>query len=262
MQGKIFKKIAELIDKDETVAMVTIVETRGSTPRKAGAKMLVTGKAKTYGTIGGGKLEAQIIQQALTCLKTSQPLFISFDFSNRDSNETDMLCGGKLTVFIEPVTGIERLIIFGAGHVGQAVYHFARYLDFYVIVADDRANFANKQRFPEADEIIVAPLETILKKINLDRNSYIVIATRAHAKDQRCLKHVLQFPAKYIGMLGSKTKWSQIKKNLIKQGVKESKLRKVHCPIGLDIGAVTPEEIGISIVAELIQTRYKASARK
>jgi xanthine dehydrogenase accessory factor len=254
-QSQFYEKILDLLRAGKRGALVTVIETEGSTPRKMGAKMLVTEDLELVGTVGGGCVEAEIIAAARTCMKTRQLMIKDFDLTRINGDENDMLCGGRLRVMIEPIAGDDHLLICGGGHVGLALYQICRLLDFRITVTDDRPQFASKQRFPEADQVIAAPYEKQFQSLSITPNTFIAIVTRAHAGDEICLKHALQSPASYIGLLGSRTKFAMLKKRLVDSGVSRTQLKRIHCPIGLDIGAVTPEEIAVSIAAEMIKHR-------
>ncbi len=261
-QARFYEKVLDLIRAGKRGAVVTIISTEGSTPRKTGAKMLVSEDLELFGTVGGGCVEAEIIAAARTCMKSQKLVVKDFDLTRINRDENDMLCGGRLRVMIEPITGDDQLLIFGGGHVALALYQICRLLDFRVTITDDRAQFANKQRFPEADQVFAAPYDQQFQSLSITPNTFIVIVTRAHADDEICLRHALKSPAWYIGLLGSRSKFAQLKKRLIDAGVPRTQLKRIHCPIGLDIGAVTPEEIAVSIAAEIIQHRVALSTSR
>ncbi len=264
---EILHKAVELLEEGREVVFATIIECAGSVPRREGTKMLITAEGKTYGSIGGGVIEQQVIQLAKTALAEGKIIIEEFSFAGRESRQEGMICGGRVTVLIEPQQTAETLIICGAGHIGIAVHQICQLLGFNIIVIDDRAEFANQERFPQATKIIVASFESALSNLATQvkcnyLKTYFVICTRHHQSDQTCLELALKTPATYIGMLGSRTKWEQIKKNLLAKGVRKKDIQRVHCPIGLDIGAITPEEIAVSIAAEIIQHRAKCLKQK
>jgi xanthine dehydrogenase accessory factor len=195
-------------------------------------------------------------------MKTRQLVVKEFDLTRINRGENDMLCGGRLRVMIEPITSDDQLMIFGGGHVALALYQICQLLDFRITVTDDRVQFANKQRFPEADRVLAAPYGQQFQSLSITPNTFIVIVTRAHAGDEICLRHALKSPASYIGLLGSRSKFAQLKKRLVDAGVPRAQLKRIHCPIGLDIGAITPEEIAVSIAAEIIQHRVSLSTSR
>ncbi len=268
MSEKIYNAIYEILKQNKKGALITIVDTKGSTPRKAGTKMFITEDGDSFGTIGGGNFETAMIKEALNFihknkfLTSKSPKGISnvlikeFDLSALDKNEFDMHCGGKMKVLIEPITSSPKAIIFGGGHISITLVKILKLLEFHITVLDDRKKYANKNRFPEVDKVIAGNFERQFSKLKVDDNTYLIIVTRAHSQDQTCLQFALQTKPKYIGMIGSKMKWEGIKKNLIKKGIKKKEFERVHCPIGLSINAQTPEEIAISICAEIIKIKY------
>jgi xanthine dehydrogenase accessory factor len=337
---EIYKKAVKLLRIGENIALVTVISTTGSTPGKIGYKMLVWGKnGETFGTVGGGSIEAEMIDTAKNILPGTEVQVFKFNLDDTADDEK-AICGGTIEFSVEtfdknslglfkeifaaiedggkgalisiisPNKGPEKIIlkniyqidkaadanfpsetiefikrviekgqaaketlkdggeifiesiceqatvfIFGAGHLSYYISRFAKLLNFRVAVCDERAEFANKKRFPNADDIIVEYFEKIFDKINVNKNSYIVIVTRGHKCDEIVLERAVQTDAKYIGMIGSKSKTLTILKNLSEKGIPEEALSRVYSPIGLSIGAVTPEEIALSIVCELVKIR-------
>lgn len=251
----IFQELANLLNRGEAAAIAVIIRMEGSTPRKTGARMLVRGDGTTLGTIGGGRPEAETIQTALQCLKTRSIQILSFDLNTLKDPDMDLRCGGSVMILVEPIFPPDKCIIFGGGHVGFAIYSILSMVDFNVTMVDDRKMYASKKRFPNAKKIICAPYKNACEKLSPDKNTYIVICTRAHGHDEDCLRWALKGSAEYIGMLGSRKKVEYFRKKLRGEGIKPNMLRRLHAPIGLDIGAVTPEEIAVSVAAEMIQIR-------
>lgn len=344
----------QLAEQGQDLAWVSVVETRGSTPRHSGAQMLVTADGRARGTIGGGPLEASAIQQALEVLKCKQSRVAEFDLSNREAGESGMICGGRVSLLIEyvaagspawlellhalvvlaserrrgwlvsvlppaeePVAGQEGrevkilgrclvddrgevygepavpadilrelarkggsadqllaqgpdriylqpvgprevLYIFGAGHCGQSLATVADLVGFATVVVDDRKEFASPERFPRAERLVIPEsFDQALADLPIDEESYLVIMTRGHVHDKTVLAQALRTPAAYIGMIGSRKKVAQTFRELEQEGTPAEALARVHAPIGLDIGSETPEEIAVSIVAELIQERAR-----
>jgi xanthine dehydrogenase accessory factor len=335
----------QLLDNHEEFVLATIVSRHGSAPRTAGTRMIVTGDGRAAGTIGGGLLEAKVIQTAGGVLSSRRPMVIAFDMTHSEAAGMDMICGGGLEVLlefvdrgspvaevfkpwrenqsfpepchlltvlrfssgnlegvdhgllqnqrvvcgdlrlapaslerlsrdhcgataprtvsigeslilIEPVLPVETVFLFGAGHVAQPIARLAALVGFRVRVVDDRAEFANPERFPEAEAIHLATdFDSALNGLAVNRRAFIVIVTRGHLHDKAVLMQALRTEAAYIGMIGSRRKREQIFGALLRQGFTAADLRRVHSPIGLNIGAETPEEIAVSIVAELIQAR-------
>jgi xanthine dehydrogenase accessory factor len=334
-----------LLDDHKRFVLATIVSRHGSTPRTAGTRMIVSEGGRAVGTIGGGLLEARVIQKAGDVLSSRRPMMIPFDMTHTETATMDMICGGRLEVLlefvdcgspaaivfkcwreaycasepclfltvlrfangdvegidhgllknqgvvcgdlslapetlerlnrdhcsatglrtvsigddlilIEPILPAETVFLFGAGHVAQPTARLAVFVGFRVQVVDDRAEFANPERFPEAEEIHVATdFDSALKGLAVNRRSFIVIVTRGHLHDKTVLMQALRTEAAYIGMIGSRRKRAHVFNALLNQGFTQADLKRVHSPIGLDISAETPEEIAVSIVAELIQAR-------
>lgn len=253
--NRVLEAAADLVRQGRRGAMVTITETTGSTPRKAGAKMLVDDQGRVTGTVGGGCVEADLFALAREVMRTGRVATHDVDLTARNAAENDMLCGGKLKVLIEPVAGDDRLIVFGGGHISRAISALCAPLDLHVTVTDDRPQFASSERFPSADAVLAAPFETQFEQLKVDANTLLVIVTRGHTHDEICVEQALQTPARYIGLVGSRTKVAVFKANLREKGFSEEQLGRVKCPCGVDIGAETPEEIAVSIVAELIAVR-------
>jgi len=259
LASDIYRAIEELLKSGQRGALLTIFETTGSTPRKAGAKMLVREDGTVCGTIGGGCVEADLYADAQAVIKSQEIVVKEVDLTVKSLDELDMACGGKIKVLIEPVRAPEKLIIFGAGHVSHALYRVCRDLDFIITVTDDRSAFASKERFPDA-ELIVAPFEEQWEQVKVDANTYIAIVTRGHSGDEECLRGALRSRARFVGLIGSRTKLARFRRNLLDEGFSEKDMERIHCPIGLDIGAETPEEIAVSIAAQLVACRRGCEA--
>ena len=350
---EIYQKIVELLHKDTLSVLATIIRQAGPSPRGVGAKCLIMHDGSFIGTVGGGIVEAKIIQAAKKVLNTGLPLRLSFSLRASDVAETDMLCGGDMEVFLEPVSptfsstisifekalevssrggpgllatlldekqwqqgeapriflekkgkpvrslpkghemekalsikmdtvlearlplvlslpdssgnqievfvepimGNPTLYVFGGGHVSSNIVPFASRVGFQVVVIDDRQEFADPKNFPDAREVRLLPFEDVTAKLPVEESSYLVIVTRGHVHDKTVLAQALKTDAKYIGMIGSTRKRDIIYKKLMEEGFTRDELSRVHSPIGLEIGAETPEEIAVSIVAELIKIR-------
>ena len=338
---------ADLLHDRRTFVLATIVGRHGSAPRTAGTRMIVTDDGRAIGTIGGGLLEAHVLQKARDVLASGIPALLPFDLTHSDVAGMDMICGGRLDVLleivrpgstsatvveswskaaaaielsffltrvrisggtvatiahgllqqermvcgdidldphtiagvmrdcgrpnglqiaateegillIEPIIPAETVFVFGAGHVAQPTARLARMVGFRVCIVDDRVEFANADRFPDADDIrVITNFDVALNGLGIDDRGYIVIVTRGHLHDRTVLKQALRTRAGYIGMIGSRRKRDHIFSSLLKEGYPESELKRVHSPIGLDIDAESCEEIGVSIVAELVQARAR-----
>lgn len=349
----IYAKMVELLKKKRFSVLATMIRQTGAAPRHAGTKFLIMEDGSFLGTIGGGLLEAQVLEGAKEVFKTHSPLRLNFILKGKDVEKTDMICGGDAEVFLEPVSpeninhldifkramdvnrrggaGVlativnedpwqaepipkmfmdpdgERIgalsglketeddlreelkqvqtrgeptvlichdeegnelelfveplaskpvvYVFGGGHVSSQIVPMAAKVGFRVVVVDDRAEFADANNFPEAWKVHEYSFEGVLDKFPVDESSYFVIVTRGHMHDKTVLAQALRTPAKYIGMIGSRRKRDMIYDALLKEGFTKTDIGRVHAPIGLDIGAETPEEIAVSIVAELIKVR-------
>lgn len=254
----IYEEIVKLRQEGRRGAVATIVNVRGSIPSFETAKMLVRDDGSIAGTIGGGCVEAEVWQAAREVMESEKPRSVTFNLNQDPKYDTGLVCGGTLDIFIEPVLPPALLYIFGAGHVSVNLYKVATNAGFDVIVSDDREAYANRERFPEAKEVIAEDFEQAMAKITPSESSYIVIVTRGHRDDMRVLRWAVQTQARYVGMIGSKRKTITIFRELVKEGLKPELFERVHAPVGLDIGAITPEEIAVAITAELIAVRRHA----
>src|ERR1017187_3506463 len=255
----IFEEIYKLKREGKRAALATIINARGSTPSVVAAKMLVLEDGSILGTVGGGCVEFDVRKRAMAVIQDEKPRNFTFDLDQRPDDDTGLLCGGSVQVFIEPVIPTPVLYIFGAGHVGLNVCKVAALAGFEVIVCDDREQYANRERFPEAREIHAGEMDAVLSELSPSAASYIVIVTRGHRHDMRVLRWALDTPAHYIGMIGSGRKVLTIFQQLEAEGAARESFQRVFAPIGLEISAAMPEEIAISIVAELIAIRRRCA---
>jgi len=239
-----------------------IVNATGSIPSFETAKMLVREDGSIVGTIGGGAGEAAVIREAKEALATGRPKLLSFDLHENPRLDLGMVCGGSLNVFVEAIQPAPVAYLFGAGHVGRLVAQAAKIARFEVEVVDDRPDFANPQRFPEARAIHAGEVEAALKALKPNARSLVFIATRGHLFDAVALRWAVDTPAAYIGMIGSKRKVRFVYDKLKRDGVTDEQFARVNAPVGLDVGAVTPEEIAISVVAEMIAVVRKSNAAR
>ncbi len=254
----IYEQIVDLRRQGRRGAVATITNVRGSIPSFQTAKMLVRDDGSIVGTIGGGCVEAEVWQVAREVMEEEKPRSLTFNLNNNPKYDTGLVCGGTLEIFIEPVLPPALLYIFGAGHVAYNLYKVATIAGFDVVVVDDREAYANRERFPDAREVIACDFDLATAELNPPESSYIVIVTRGHRDDMRVLRWALNAHARYLGMIGSRRKTISIYKELEKEGIPAEKFRDVHAPVGLEIGAVTPEEIAVAIVAEMIAVRRHA----
>ena len=249
---QIYEEALRLKRLGRTSAIATIVECRGSSPQKQGAKMLVRDDGSIMGTLGGGCLEADVVQAALMAVKDGNPATLPFELKELEGG---LVCGGSVLVYIEPVLLEPHLMILGAGHVGKALTKLARFTGFRVTVADDREAFANRENIPEANDVVVSGFEQVFKDVAIEAGTFIVVATRGHNHDLDAVKAALRTPARYVGLLGSRRKKGILFNALKAAAFSPEDINRVVIPVGLPIGSVTPEEIAVSIMAQIIQKR-------
>lgn len=254
-----FNKILDSISKSNACASATVVAVVGSSPRKVGARMVVFSDGSTWGTIGGGALEKVVIDDARDALRHHRSILKEYPLDKRSGMQ---VCGGSVSIFIETLEPQKTLVIFGGGHIGLALSVVAKLLHFNVVIVDNRKAFANKERFPHADKVLCCDYAKAFKTIAADHRTFIVIVTHGHAFDAVCLEGALKAEPAYIGMIGSEQKIKHVFNALLKKGFMRSQLRKVHTPVGLEIGAETPEEIAVSIAAQLVQVLREGSLRQ
>lgn len=254
---EVYQELVNVISKGERAVLATIISSQGSTPRKAGAKMLIKEDGTFVGTVGGGGTEHQLRRKVTEVMKSGQPQIAHFDLSGKDG-ALQMICGGQMDIFLEPVLPPETIYLFGAGHVSQSTATIGKMLGFRVVVIDPRPEYNNSERFPGADSLIVEEYDRAFSKLSVDENGYIVIYTTGHVIDEQCLQFAIGTKAKYIGMIGSKKKAKEVKERLLQKGVPLQQLDRAHSPIGLEISAETPDEIAISILAEIVSVRRSA----
>jgi xanthine dehydrogenase accessory factor len=256
MNREVFAAVADALERGEPAALVTIVSTTGSTPQRIGAKMLVFGDGRTVGTIGGGCYENDAFGKAREAILTRRPEIVHYELSDDFAQETGLICGGQMDVYIEPIEPSPELYVVGAGHVGFHLARLAAEVGFRVHIADDREKFANAERFPTAAEIVVDDIPAWIARANLPPHAYVVIVTRGHTNDLEALRALAPRDLRYLGLIGSRAKVARIYDELAASRMPAEMLTRVHAPIGLDIGAVTPQEIAVSILAELIAVKH------
>ena len=264
MNHEVFAALGEALSRGEEAALVTIVSSNGSTPQRVGAKMLVFGDGRIVGTVGGGCYEHDAIGKARQVLETRKATTVKYDLNDDFAEETGLVCGGQMEVFIEPIEAAPAVYIFGAGHVGYYLAKSAHEAGFGVHVIDDRAAFANRERFPFAASVVVDDIPAWLAQTQIPSTAYAVIVTRGHRNDLDALRALAPRDLRYIGLIGSRAKVARLYDQLLAESnVNPALLERIHAPIGLDLGAVTPQEIAVSIAAELIAVRRgKADALK
>lgn len=251
----IFDEIVRLRRLGQKCALATIVQVRGSIPSYESAKLLVREDGSMVGTIGGGCVEAEVWNAAREVIETERPRHMNFSLGQDAAHDNGLICGGQLNVFVEPVVPQPRAFIFGAGHVSKSISKVAAMAGFATVIVDDRESFANRERFPEADEIFAGEYEEVFPKLEVNGSSYLVIVTRGHRDDMRVLRWAVGSGARYIAMIGSKRKTISVVKELEKEGIRREAFEGLFAPMGLEIGAESPEEIAVSVVAEMIAVR-------
>lgn len=252
----IWRALAELEESHETGVICTIIRSEGSTPRHAGSKMLVYEDGRVTGSIGGGELESRIISASLEVMRDGRPRLLDYNMSDPDRGDPGV-CGGRVEIYMEPITPKPTLVVVGAGHVGRAVAHLAHWLGFRVVVSDDRPEFCDPEIIPEAAEFYPCLLEDLGDQFTITRSTYMVLTTRSVDIDVPGLPKILESPAAYIGVIGSRRRWETARKQLEESGVPAVKLERIQSPMGLDISAETPEEIAVSIMAEIIEIQRR-----
>ena len=257
----IWRVLADLEENHESGVICTIIRSEGSTPRHAGSKMLVYEDGRVAGSIGGGELESRIISAAHEVMRDGRPRLLEYNMSDPDRGDPGV-CGGRVEIYMEPITPKPTLVVVGAGHVGRAVAHLAHWLGFRVVVSDDRPEFCDPEIIPEAAEFYPCALEELSDQFNITRSTYMVLTTRSVDIDVPGLPKLLDSPAAYIGVICSRRRWETARKQLEESGVPPDQLERVQSPMGLDISAETPEEIAVSIMAEIIKIQREIAVKE
>ena len=250
----LYHAASEVEKNHESAALCTVVKSEGSTPRHVGSKMLVYPDGHIVGTVGGGDLEHRVHDEALIALADGRARLLRYSLADPARGDPGV-CGGQVEVFVEPILPAPTVAVIGGGHVGKAVAHLAKWLNFRVVVSDDRPEFCNKDWIPEADEYYVCPMEQLPSHLQIDARTYLVLTTRGSGVDVAGLPALLPSRAAYIGVIGSKRRWATTVQELEKQGLEAQQLAKVRAPMGLELRAETPEEIAVSIMAEILMLR-------
>ena len=256
-----YRETAEIQEEGKSVAICTVIKTSGATPRRAGSKVLVFPDGSIKGTIGGGEMERRVVAEALEALRDGRSRLVGYSLEDTDKGDAGV-CGGHMTVYVEPVIPHPRLVVVGAGHVGQAVAKLAHWLGFRLIVSDDRPEFCTKEQVPDADLFLPGPYSELAEKLDVNPQTYIVLTTGGVQEDLSCLPALLDTQAAYIGAIGSRRRWATTRGLLTEAGVPSEKLDQVSAPIGLELDAETPEEIAVSILAEIIMVRRGGHGRR
>lgn len=251
MGTSIYEEILNLEKSGRSGVLCTIVSTKGSTPRREGSKMLVYEGGEITGTIGGGEMEHRVIDEALEALSEGKPRLVLYAMIDPERGDPGV-CGGQLQIYVEPILPLKTLVIIGGGHVGKAVAYLGKWLGFRVVICDDRSDFLNAESIPEADQFYNDPIRAIRNEIEITPWTYFVLTTRSVEIDISILPTILESEPAYIGVIGSKRRWATTREQLIRYGIPEKKIDLIQSPIGLQLKAETPEEIAVSIMAEII----------
>src|SRR5580698_5907309 len=251
----IYDEIVRLRKLGQKCALATIVQVRGSIPSYESARLLVREDGSIMGTVGGGCVEGEVWAAAREVIETGKPRHLTFSLGEDAAYDNGLICGGQLNIFVEPVIPQPRAYIFGGGHVSKSISKVATLAGFATVIVDDREAYANKERFPEAEETYAEEYESVFGKLDVTSSSYLIIVTRGHRDDMRVLRWAVGTPARYIAMIGSKRKTISVIHELEKEGFDRSLFEKIFAPMGLDIGAESPEEIAVAVVAEMIAVR-------
>ena len=257
---EIYLEVAELIKTNKGGVICTIINSLGSTPRHEGSKMLLFSDGHISGSVGGGEIENWVIREAKQAFIDGRTKLVSYDMVDTKKGDPG-ICGGHVDVFIEPIVPHPRIVIIGGGHVGRAVAHIARWVGFTVAVSDDRIEFCTPEANPDAEEFYPIKMSEIPSHLEITTHTYLVLTTRGMDVDVEGLPSLINTNTAYIGIIGSKRRWEMTKKQLLTMGISKEALSKVHSPIGLELQAESPEEIAISIIAEIIMLRNGGSGK-
>lgn len=247
----LYQALAALEQQNQPATLCTIVSSQGSTPRRTTTKMLVYPDGSIIGTVGGGEVEGQVIEEAIQAIKKGIPRLLSYSLVDPDRGDPGV-CGGQLQIFVEPIMPKPILLIIGSGHVGKEVAHLADWMGFYVVVSDDRPDFCSPEVVPEGKEFYPVPMDELVDQFHITPWTYIVLTTRGAMVDIQGLPALLDTPAAYLGVIGSRRRWETTRRNLLDNGIAQEKLSRVNSPVGLELNAETPEEIAVSIMAEVL----------
>ena len=256
----IYLALARLEASNETAALCTVVHSQGATPRHPGSKMLVYPDGSILGSVGGGEMESRVIAEALLVLVEGQPRRLQYSLYEPERGDPGV-CGGQMEVFVDPVLSKPTLVVVGCGHVGKAVARLGQWLGFWVAVNDDRAELCSPESFPYANAYYPIPLAELPAQLKITNSTFVVLTTRGVPVDVEGLPALLDSPAAYIGVIGSQRRWTTTRKALLEKGLPAEKIDRVHSPMGLELNAETPEEIAVSILAEIIMLRNRGDGQ-
>jgi xanthine dehydrogenase accessory factor len=256
----VYQAVAQAERDNQLAALCTVVRSQGSTPRRASSKMLVYPDGSLMGSVGGGEMESRVIDEARQAMQDGKPRLVEYNMSDPSRGDPGV-CGGQMEIFVEPLIPKPTLVLVGAGHVGRAVVHLASWLGFRVLVSDDRPEFCTPEAIPGADQYYLLPLAELAGRLAINPWTYFVLTTRGVDIDVPGLPSLLRSPAAYIGVIGSRRRWATTRQQLLDKGITEEALGRIRSPMGLDLHAETPEEIAVSIMAEIIQVMHRADDR-
>ena len=256
-----YREIVEIQEEGKSVAICTVIKTSGATPRRAGSRVLVFPDGSIKDTIGGGEMERRVVAEALEALRDGRSRLVDYSLVDPDTGDAGV-CGGHMTVYVEPVVPRPTMVVVGAGHVGRAVAKLAHWLGYQLVVSDERPEYCTKQNVPDADLLLPGPYSELSQKLEVHQQTYVVLTTGGVEEDLRCLPALLETQAAYIGVIGSRRRWATTRRLLAEGGVPAEKLDQVASPIGLELDAETPEEIAVSILAEIIMLRRGGHGRR
>ncbi len=252
--GSIYEEIVALEKSGKAGAICSIIKSSGSTPRHEGSKMIYYAAGKTLGSVGGGEVESRVIEEAKMAIEDGKIHLLHFNMVDPARGDPG-ICGGQLDIYIEPVLPKPTLLIVGGGHVGKALSHLGRWLGYRIVISDDRAEFCTKEYQPDGDAFLPVDMALIPEHMEINRFTFVVLTTRGTDVDVAGLPALLNCEPAYLGVIGSRRRWIMTRKQLIEKGITEDQLKKIHSPIGLELQAETPEEIAVSIMAEITLLR-------
>jgi len=247
----VFEAVLSAQQESKPAALATVIETQGSVPRQAGSKMLVWPDGEIVGTVGGGQMEAYVIDEALAALRDGQTRVLTYNLSDLEAGDPGV-CGGTARVFVEPLLTPLTVVVIGCGHVGKAVAELAKWMEYRVVVVDDRPGYASPEAIPGMDAYHTIPASELLDHVSITSRTVVAALTRGLPVDEKLIPVLLQTDAPYIGLIGSRRRWALTIESLVEQGVSRDELRRIHAPIGLELRAETPKEIALSIMAEIV----------
>src|SRR3990172_7983355 len=233
---EIYQRVQQLIQQGDRVSLAIVIRTQGSVPRREGSKMLVFPDGRIEGTVGGGDLENRVIAEALGAMEQGKTRMLRYSLNDLGGGDPGV-CGGEVEVFVEPIEPRPTVVVVGGGHVGKAVVHLAHWLGFRVVLSDDRPEFASEEANPDADEILFGPLAELPKQVEINPDTYLLLTTRGVPVDVAGLPALLEMPAGYIGVIGSRRRWEVCVQQLAAPGVPAGPIAPVHSPLGFELNA-------------------------